>query len=316
MSHQLNQRAFALAEQMIASADELRVDVSTLDNGARIIDCGVKAEGGLAAGLALARICMSDLAKIELTQGSIEKTAWPYILVRTDAPTPSCLLSQYAGWQVSVDKYFAMGSGPMRAAAAREDLFAQLNYKETSDCCVGILESGQLPDVAVVNEICTKANVSPEKCILLVAPTSSMAGNVQVVARSIETALHKLHELEFDVNRIRSAAGWAPLSPVAADDLTGIGRTNDAILYGGCVTLYVNGNDESIEEIGPKVPANSSGSYGQPFLEVFEAAGRDFYQIDSHLFSPAEVVFQNLETGRVWTYGQTDAQVLQKSFQI
>ena len=139
---------------------------------------------------------------------------------------------------------------------------------------------------------------------ILVARTSSLAGNLQVVARSIETALHKLLELEFDVKRIIGGMGSAPLPPVAADDLTGIGRTNDAILYGAQVTLWVKGDDASLAEIGPKVPSSASESFGKPFLQIFEEAGRDFYRVDRLLFSPAEIVFQNVDTGGVHCFGK------------
>ncbi|MGH7127431.1 MAG: methenyltetrahydromethanopterin cyclohydrolase, partial [Planctomycetaceae bacterium] len=159
-----------------------------------------------------------------------------------------------------------------------------------------------------------KCGVAPQNVTLCVAPTASQAGNVQVVARSVETAMHKLYELGFDVWRVESGYGVAPLPPVAADDMTGIGRTNDAILYGGRVTLWVRGDDDSIAETGPQVPAAASDAYGKPFLEIFEEAGRDFYKIDPHLFSPAEIVFQNLDSGRVHRFGRTNHAVLVKSF--
>jgi methenyltetrahydromethanopterin cyclohydrolase len=114
--------------------------------------------------------------------------------------------------------------------------------------------------------------------------------------------------------RIESAVGWAPLPPVAADDLTGIGRTNDAILYGGRVNLFVHGDDEAIASVGPRVPSSGSPMHGNPFLEVFEQAGRDFYRIDPLLFSPAELVFQNVETGRVHHFGRISPDVLKRSF--
>ena len=162
--------------------------------------------------------------------------------------------------------------------------------------------------------IAEKTDVPASAIDLLVAPTSSQAGNVQVVARSVETAMHKLFELGFDVTRIVSGMGIAPLPPVAADDMAGIGRTNDAILYGASVTLWVNGDDESLAEIGPKVPAMAAQSYGKPFLEIFEEAGRDFYKIDPHLFSPAEIVLQNIDTGRIHRFGRHAPLVLKKSF--
>lgn len=314
MPDYLNQRAARLVARLADEADDLRIAVRRLTAGGLVYDFGVEAEGGLDAGLLLARVCMAGLGEVSVVPGEVGSVGWPHVLVRTDHPVEACLLSQYAGWQISVGKYFGMGSGPMRAAAAREELFARLGYRESPRACVGVLEAAKLPGEEVVAAIAEKTHVAPQHTILLVAPTASPAGTLQVVARAVETALHKLYELGFDVHRIRSACGTAPLAPVAADDLAGIGRTNDAILYGGRVTLWVRGDDESLAEIGPHVPADSSEAHGRPFLEIFEAAGRDFYKIDPHLFSPAEIVFQNLDTGRVHRFGHGDDGVLRRSF--
>jgi methenyltetrahydromethanopterin cyclohydrolase len=310
----LNHRAWTIVEEMIASADELRVRLHACPGGGRVLDCGVEEPGGLEAGRRLAEVCMAGMASIAIAPGELGGVAWPQVQVATDHPVAACLLSQYAGWQISVEKFFAMGSGPMRAAAAREELFEKLAYREAPSECVGVLETGRLPDDGVFEWLAERTGIPSERTILLAAPTSSIAGNFQVVARAVETALHKLFELGFDVQRIASAFGTAPLSPVAADDMTGIGRTNDAILYGGRVTLWVRGDDESIAEIGPRVPSAASAAHGQPFLEIFESAGRDFYQIDPHLFSPAEVVFHNLDSGHVQAFGRCEPEVLRKSF--
>jgi methenyltetrahydromethanopterin cyclohydrolase len=310
----LNELAWDLVQQTLFASEELRVELRDEVEGATVIDFGVEIVGSLGAGLALAEICTAGLADISLTPGEIGGVGWPHVFVTTDAPVDACLLSQYAGWQINVTDFFGMGSGPMRAAAAREELFEQLDYKEDADHVVGVLEANALPNAAAVREIAEKCGVEPANIALLVAPTASLAGNLQVVARSVETALHKLYELDYDVTRIESAVGWAPLAPVAVDDLSGIGRTNDAILYGGRVTLMVHGDDDSIESIGARVPSCGSSAYGQPFLEVFEQAGKDFYKIDPHLFSPAEIVFQNLESGRVHRYGSINVEVLRKSF--
>jgi methenyltetrahydromethanopterin cyclohydrolase len=179
-----------------------------------------------------------------------------------------------------------------------------------------VLETSKLPTDNVFTFISDKTGVPIDRTILLTVRTASIAGNLQVVARSVETALHKFFELGFDVWRIRSAVGVAPLPPVAADDVAGIGRTNDAILYGGRVTLMVRGDDESIAAIGPKVSSSGSAAYGKPFAEIFEDAGHDFYKIDPHLFSPAEVVFQNLDTGRTHRFGRIAPEVMQRSFEL
>lgn len=310
----LNRRAYQLVEQSAAAFAELGIERHETGSDGTVWDFGVTSHGGLEAGLLLARACMSDLARISVLPGELAGIDWPQVHVLTDFPVEACLFSQYAGWQIATDDYFAMGSGPMRAACATEELFEHFEYREVPQKIVGVLESGSLPDAGAIEYIAGKTSVGPAQITLLVAPTSSPAGNLQVVARSVETCLHKLFELGFDVTRIRSAAGSAPLAPVAADDLTGIGRTNDAILYGGRVTLWVTGDDDSLQEVGPRVPASATDAYGQPFLQIFEAAGRDFYQIDPHLFSPAQVVFQNIDTGHVHAFGDVNHGVLRESF--
>jgi methenyltetrahydromethanopterin cyclohydrolase len=314
MNLELNDIAASLVEDITEHPDDLRVASEEIPGGGLLLDFGVDAEGGVEAGAMLASICMAGLADISTVPGTVAGRTWPHVAVLTDYPVAGCLFSQYAGWQISVGKFFAMGSGPMRAAVAKEPLFDKLWYKEDAPEVVGVLETAKRPTREVFEYIAEAARVTPSDVILAVAPTSSIAGNYQVIARALETALHKLYEVGFDVNRVRSGYGIAPLAPVARNDLEGIGRTNDAILYGGRVTLWVNGDDDSIAEILPRVPAESSPAYGQPFLEIFEAAGRDFYKIDPMLFSPAELVVHNVETGRVHVAGRVNEAVLARSF--
>ncbi len=312
----LNTQTHQLVESILPRIARLRGTVTHTDNGGCVVDLGAKAEGSLEAGQLLAEVCLAGLGEVRIVPVQLGDVTWPHVQVVTDSPVEACLLSQYAGWQISVGKFFAMGSGPMRAAAAREELFAKLGYRESPSHAVGVLETSKLPTAEVFAAIAEKTGIPANRTTLLVARTASLAGNLQVVARSVETSLHKLFELGFDVTRVRSAIGIAPLPPVARDDFAGIGRTNDAILYGGRVTLMVRGDDDSIAAVGPKVPSNSSAMFGKPFAEVFEAAGRDFYKIDPHLFSPAEVVFQSLDTGRVQVFGRIAPEVMRRSFGI
>ena len=241
MDWQLNQRASLLINDLASQAADLKIVRHDISDGGTVYDFGIGAAGGLAAGLKLAEVCTAGLAQISLVPGELAGIGWPQLQVVSDHPVAACLFSQYAGWQVSVEKYFAMGSGPMRAASARETVFQKLGYCETPASTVGVLEGRKLPTSPVFQMLAEKTGVPAAQTTLLIAPTASASGNVQVVARVVETALHKLFELGFDLTRIVSAWGTAPLSPVAKDDLTGIGRTNDAILYGGRVTLWVRG---------------------------------------------------------------------------
>ena len=314
MSVPLNQGAWERCQPLLDNPARFRVSVSRQEGGSQLIDCGIFAPGGLAAGVALAEVCLAGLAQVEITTGRPDVWAGPAVSVHTDHPIAACMASQYAGWQVAGEKFFAMGSGPMRAARGREPLFDDIGLRESPTHAVGVLECGKLPSGQICSKLASECNVDEERLTLLVAPTRSLAGTIQVVARSVETALHKLHALHFDLGRVASGWGVAPLPPVAADDLSGIGRTNDAVLYGGEVVLWVRGDDESLERIGPRIPSSTSRDYGQPFRETFEKYDRDFYRIDPLLFSPAVVTFVNLDTGRSFRYGETNAPVLARSF--
>jgi methenyltetrahydromethanopterin cyclohydrolase len=310
----LNESALRLADQMAADADALRIAVHNTPNGARLIDCGIAAPGGLQAGLALARVCLAGQAEVALLPGQLADLPCPLVQVQTDHPVLACMASQYAGWKVEVGKFFAMGSGPMRAAYGKEELFDHIPGREKSAVAVGVLETHKMPGDEVTAYLAERLNLPPDKLTLLAAPTSSQAGNVQVVARSLETALHKLYELKFDLGQIVSGYGTAPLPPVADDFVAAIGRTNDAILYGGQVVLRVQADDAQLAEIGPHVPSSASSDHGAPFAEIFARYEQNFYKIDPLLFSPACVTFQNLRTGRVQTFGHIEPDVLHRSF--
>ncbi len=309
----LNERAQLIADEAERNAPRLRVHVTKVA-GARVIDCGGAVQGSLAAGLLLARACLADAGEVAYVPYPVPEIGGPAVQVTTDDPVRACLASQYAGWQVTAGKFFAMGSGPMRALAAREEIFQHISAKEESPFAVGVLETHKHPTEEVVAAIVAKLPLVAEHLTLMVAPTSSIAGTTQIVTRSVETALHKLHELKFDVNQVVSGYGIAPLPPVATDFVQAIGRTNDAILYGAKVVLWVRADDEVLEHIGPKVPSAASKDHGSPFAEVFARYNGDFYKIDPLLFSPAEIEFRNLKTGRTHRFGRSEPALLRKSF--
>src|SRR5262249_49321803 len=136
----LNTRALRVANDLAADAAVLGV-AELRTAGARVLDCGVNAPGGLRAGLAMARVCVADLANVRSQSSDAEALYCPMVGVATDDPVLACMASQYAGWQVAVGKYFAMGSGPMRAAYGKEALFDHLPGRERPAVAVGVLET-------------------------------------------------------------------------------------------------------------------------------------------------------------------------------
>jgi methenyltetrahydromethanopterin cyclohydrolase len=310
----LNQRAHELADRVAGDADALRVAVSTLPGGTRVVDCGSAVPGGLEAGRRFAEITMGGLGSVAFTPLVLDGRSLPGLTVVTDHPALACLASQYAGWRIDRDGYFAMASGPGRALIRAEDLYDDLDVDERAGTAVLCLETRDQPPEEVGAWVADRAGVAPSDLTLLFAPTASLAGGVQVAARIVETALHKLHEIDFDVRRVVSGFGTCPLPPVARNDGEAIGRTNDAVLYGGQVELTVDAPDDDLEAIVDRVPSSASEDHGDPFGSVLEKAGWDFYKIDPLLFSPAEVRLVSVESGRSFHAGSVDLEVLERSF--
>jgi methenyltetrahydromethanopterin cyclohydrolase len=310
----MNERAWTLADWCAERAVDLRLAVHTVANGARIIDAGVDVDGGFGAGRALAELCMGGLGRVEYATLTIEGESWPGVQVWTDHPSQACMASQYAGWMINPDGFFAMGSGPLRAQARVErELFEKLGYVEHAARGVLVLETRTLPGRDVAAWVANKARVSEASLTVAVAPTASIAGGVQIVARVLETGLHKMDTIGFDVTRVVSAMGTAPLAPPAKTDIRAIGRTNDCILYGGQARYTVRATDDELAALAERLPACASSDYGTPFYEVFKRYENDFYKIDPMLFSPAEVWLTSATSGRTFHGGRLNPAVLRAS---
>jgi methenyltetrahydromethanopterin cyclohydrolase len=310
----MNDRAWRIADDMCARSAELRVQSTCLENGTRVIDAGIDVRGGLGAGLAVIRTCMGGLGHASYEPVVIGGDPFSGVQVWTDHPAISCMGSQYAGWAVKVGDFFGMGSGPLRAHARVEhDLFAKLGYTEIASRGVLVLETRQMPTVLVSAAIAERAGLDPSQLALVVAPTASIAGCVQIVARSLETGLHKMDSLGFDVNRVISGVGTAPIPPVPATDIVAIGRTNDCILYGAHARYTVDASDDELASLVERLPAVASRDYGTPFHEIFARYNNDFYKIDPLLFSPAEVWLTSCRSGRTFHAGRLNPDVLKRS---
>ena len=81
------------------------------------------------------------------------------------------MASQYAGWAINPEGFFAMGSGPLRAKARVErELFARLGYAESASRGVLVLEGRALPTDSVVTWVAAKAGLAPDALTFAVAP--------------------------------------------------------------------------------------------------------------------------------------------------
>jgi methenyltetrahydromethanopterin cyclohydrolase len=310
----VNHLAQPLVEQLIQHAETLQLFVTQHALGCTIVDAGIEAAGSEEAGRLIAEICMGGLGHVHVAPSN-RFSQWPgTISVSSDAPVLACLASQYAGWALSHEKFFSLGSGPARALAQREDLFKELDYRDIADATCIVLETSEVPPAEVIEKIIRDTKVAAEKLTVILTPTTSVAGSTQIVARVLEVALHKAHTLHFPLNDIVNGTGVAVLPPVATDFMTAMGRTNDAILFGGTVNLQVRGSDVAAARLAQELPSLASKDYGKPFAQVFKSYNMDFYQIDPMLFSPAQVTVTNLDSGKVFEGGRLNTELIALSF--
>ena len=312
----VNEYGLDVFEEMMDRADELQIGIAELDNGTTLIDAGVEEKGGFEAGLYVSMICMADLADITFSSFDLGKVVVPAIELTTDHPVIACMASQFAGWRIKVKKFVGMGSGPARALSLNpKELYEKINYTDDATEAVLVLESNTMPDAEVTAEIAKACRVEPEDLYIVVAPTKSIAGSVQISARGIETGIHRLEVLGFDINSIKHAHGIIPISPLASDDLKCMGSTNDCIMY--CGRMYYTVDYENVEELKgyvKDVPSLNSKDYGKPFYVTFKEAEFDFYKIDAASFAPAEITVNELNSGKTFTSGKINPEVLLESF--
>jgi len=318
MAISVNKHAMQIVKEAISRKDELQIRVEKRPKGATIIDAGVAVRGGYEAGLMAVRLSMAGLCEVSLSSRPYGDFDLPAINVTTDQPSISTLASQFAGWEIKVGDYFGMGSGPARALALKpKDIYAEIDYKDEADFAIIVVESDRLPPDAVISHVAAECGVKPSKVYALVTPTNSLAGGVQVSGRVVEMGVYKLRRLGLDPKKITYGFGSAPIPTIHPESARAMGRTNDALYYGGETFYTVDfEDDEKLREIVSKAPSSIGRDYGKPFYDVFKATGFDFYKIDPNLFAPAVVSVNNMRTGQTFRSGQINASVLKETMAV
>lgn len=303
---------------LVREAPGLNLGVESLANGCTLIDAGVGFPGCLEAGRRIAEISLAGLGRVAI-QASSRLARWPWqVVANTWNPRLACLGSQLANWHIEADngRFSAIGSGPGRAAAAQEKLYENIGYQDDADSACLVLEGDELPGPDAAGELARDCKVPPDRLTLIVTPTHSLAGSVHIVARVLSVTTLKLHTLGFPVEDVAEIIGNAPLPPPGADVDTAMGRTNDAILFGSQVQLFVRGPDAVAEDLAKQLPSSGSKDYGKPFRQIYEDYERDFKRIDTLLFAPAQVVVTALESGRSFHAGPLNDNLLDTTFGV
>lgn len=305
----LNRMALELVDEAIEFADELNIVISELDTESTVIDFGVEADGGLEAGLLLCEIQTAGLATVQIRMDEVGGVPLPFVEFSTDQPAVSILCSQKAGWELATEDFEGLGSGPARALVAEEEEFARIGYGDAFEFAVLAVESEGIPTGAAAEQVAELTDVDPGAVFLPAFSTASLTGSVNMAARAAELAVFRLSELGYDPLDIVTASASAPVAPVAGSEEAAIGRTNDALAYGGRAHIVVREEFDRFDE----VVSTASEEYGRPFVEIFEDVDWDLYEVPESIFAPAEVTIDVLGGG-TYHYGRTDEELLTASF--
>ncbi|MCB9126212.1 MAG: methenyltetrahydromethanopterin cyclohydrolase [Caldilineaceae bacterium] len=313
----INRDAMKIVRRILDAPEALGVAVSRLLGGATVIDMGQRAPGSWAAGKLYTLVTLGGLAEVSYEPFAVGDRALSAVRVMIDHPLEACIASQIAGWRLEGAREGApILAGPARSLnhANPDHYFELTDYRDEAGEGVIAIQTAEPVTEDWATTIAQACKLQPENLYILVAPNSSLVCAIQVAARIVEQSLHRLAEEGFDVATVKYAHGFGVIPPLIADEVIAMGRINDSLLYGGVATLYVDADDAAIAAVIGKVVSVASRAYGRPFVEIYEDAGRDFYQIPLDLHSPAVLHINNIRTGRTFSAGEINYAVLQQSF--
>lgn len=314
----INREAMKVVRLILEAPEALGVAVSRLSNGATLIDMGQTAPGGWRAGKYYTLITLGGLGDVSYEPFVVSDMTLLAVRVMIDHPLEACVASQIAGWRIDTPGKAgaAILAGPGRALNRTnpDHYFELIDYRDDYHEGVVAIQTSEPVTAAIADIIASACHLRPENLYLLVAPNRSLVCAIQVAARIVEQSLHRLAEEGFDIRRVRYAHGCGVIPPLINDDLIAMGRINDSLLYGGAATLYAETTDEIAADVVTKVISSASRAYGRPFVEIYVDAGRDFYNIPLDLHSPAVLHLNNLTTGRTFSAGEINHDVLRQSF--
>jgi len=281
----VNKLGYGIVEEMIKDCDKLNIAVNKLKNETTVLDCGVNVPGGYKAGELASKIRLGGLAEVRVTNTTYGDTSLPTAVTYTDFPSMISLCTYV--WYGVVPQPFetkaefsAWISGPSKALARGDPIlskiFNKLDYEDKSDVGVLVVQSRKLPDEKVADMLAKKCKIDPKNLYLVVTPTESIAGSVQVVAVSgLEDTFWRLTEFYgIPYERIKYALGSTPIPPIHSRvyEVPCI-TSDDAIRYGGIVHYWIESAEgEDLEKV---VKGMVIENYPQHY-------GKSYYQIGGH----------------------------------
>ena len=187
----VNSNSLEIVNEMIRNSRKLGLAVTKLANGTTVVDAGIKAHGGLRAGLLVAKASLGGLAEVTLSAVSYSiDTVLPRVNVVADFPAISLLVCQQPFPTIEVGSYTAIVSGPGKVLVGKpEEYFKITGYSEKSKVAVFVMQGKDLPDEKVSDHLAEECGIKTRDLFLIALPTNCVANAVQVAARVIENPI-------------------------------------------------------------------------------------------------------------------------------
>lgn len=311
----INAEAMKIVRKILETPEALGVTVARLGCGTTVIDMGQNAPGGWQAARYFCLVVLGGLGEVSYEAFPLGDLRLIGVRVMVDRPIESCVASALAGWKIETGPDAAILSGPARALNSEPDhYFDLIPYRDRWHEAVITVQMRKPVTDALAETIARACRVSPDDLYILATRHASLVCAVQVAARGVELAMHRLSLEGFDITCIRYASSIAVIPPVAADEAVAFGRNNDALIYGNEVTLAVDSSDEVIARIVPRAVTAASPIGGRLFADLYREAGYNFHAIPPEMHTPSVLHVTNINTGTTVSAGQVDIAVLRRSF--
>jgi len=313
----LNKQSQAILNTLIQNAESLQVKVHKLSNGTRVVDAGVNVPGSLRAGLLISRVALGGLGEVTMTEEEYDGLNLPTVHVMVDQPALSLFCCQYPVPTIPLGAYKGIWSGPGKIHLRQpKQVFNLIDYSEPSKVAVFLVQSDQLPDSKVTSSLAKLCRVEPSQLSLVVVPTQSVAGAVQVAARVLEDPLGRaVKVLHYPLNRIKAMVGSAPLSPVYA----GIWRkpgltTDDMLFYASRITFFIEARpSDDLQNLAMNLTSAVLPRFGMSFYEMLKEVDFVFERLDSPSYASASITIYDMTSGRLYQAGRLHMDQIRKT---
>lgn len=303
----------ALVRGLERDACVLGLAVTRLENGTRVIDCGVNVPGSWEAGRRVTEISQGGMASARLGVTEAAGVVLPELTVESWSP----VLSAY-GFQVSVplseiDPAIRI-SGPILARFA--DTLLGVPREELSGPAWGItvIETDRLPALEITEVLASRSGLPGRELTLIVVPARSVSGVTQIAGRINESVVFTMEEsLGIDCSCVSHLLGAVPIAPAASVAGPSTVAPDDLIHYAGRVVLTIDSDPGmDLPALAAQLTFRSTPIYGRRFAAVLADAGGVFEAIPGlvDLNKVAQVTVIDRRTGAAFSAGERDESIL------